>query len=103
MPAVKKYASAAARQAAYRARCKARRESQQSIPATGPVYRRWLGMRMQALSLLEQVAREMETYHTRRSEAWRESERGEMFVEMMESVVDTAGALKDIPSNPSDA
>jgi hypothetical protein len=60
-------------------------------------------MRKQALSLLEQVACEMETYLTQRSEAWQDSRRGEAFVEMTELLADIAEALKDIPANISEA
>lgn len=60
-------------------------------------------MRKQAVSLLEEVASEMETYHTQRSDAWRDSERGEVFTEIMESITEAARALGEIPSRPSEA
>jgi len=60
-------------------------------------------MRKQAFCLLEQVAGEMQAYHAQRSEAWQDSQRGEAFAEMMESVADAAEALKEIPSSPSEA
>jgi hypothetical protein len=60
-------------------------------------------MRKQAVGLLEQVAGEMETYYAQRSEAWQDSQRGEAFTEMMESVADAAEVLKETPSNPSDS
>ena len=103
MPTTRKYASSAARQAAYRERCKAQDEPLPAAPVTGAVYRRWEAMRKQALSLLEQVACEMETYQTQRSETWQDSPRGEAFVEMMESLADVAEALKDIPLNLTEA
>lgn len=103
MPAVRKYANSAARQAAYRARRKTRGDSTHSVPAAGSVYRRWETMRMQALTILEQVTGEMEVYSDQRSETWRDSERGEAFAEMMESVADIAEALKEIPSKPSES
>ena len=103
MPAMRKYASSAERQVAYRSRCKARDEPPPGAPAAGSVYRRWEAMRKQALSLLEEVEREMETYHAQRSETWWDSERGEAFIEMMESVANVAEALKDIPSNLPEA
>jgi len=102
MPAVRKYANSAERQAAYRSRCKTRDEPLTGAPAAGSVYRRWEAMRKHALSLLNQVACEMETYHYQRSEAWQDSRRGEAFTEMMESVADIAEALKEIPSKPSE-
>jgi len=103
MPATRKYASSAQRQAAYRERCKAQGEPLPAAPVTGAVYRRWEAMRKQALSLLEQVVCEMETYHAQRSEPWQDSPRGETFTEMMESLADTTEALKEIPLNLSEA
>jgi hypothetical protein len=96
MPAPKKYANSAQRQAAYRSRCKERTEPPQTALATGAAYRRWEKMRKQALDLLNQVAAEMEIYHDQRSETWQESERAEEFNELMESISDTAEALADI-------
>jgi len=103
MPALRKYANSAARQAAYRTRCKTRGNSTPSVPAAGSVYRRWEIMRKQALSLLNQVACEMETYHDQRSEAWQDSDRGEAFAETMESVADIVEALREFSTNPSEA
>jgi hypothetical protein len=103
MPTTKKHASSAARQAAYRERCKAQGKPPTAAPATGSVYRRWEAMRKQALSLLEQVVCEMETYHTQRSEPWQDSPRGEASAEMLDSLADAAEVLKDIPSNFPDA
>ena len=99
MPAARKYESAAERQAAYRARRKTRGGSVTSAATAGSAYRRWEAMRRQALSLLEQVACEMETYHDQRSEAWQDSERGEAFAEMMESLADIVVSAKEVPSH----
>ena len=55
-------------------------------------------MNRQALCLIEQVAGEMETHYDARSDTWRDSERGEAFAEAMESVVEIATALREIPS-----
>ena len=96
MPAQKKHANSAQRQAAYRARCKERTEAPQTALATGAAYRRWEKMREQALSLLNQVVAEMENYHDQRSETWQESERAEEFIELMESIAETAEALAEI-------
>ena len=60
-------------------------------------------MRKQALNLLELVVSQMETYQDQRSEPWQDSQQGEAFVEIMESLVDAAESLKEIPSNLSDA
>lgn len=99
MPAMRKYADSAERQAAYRSRCKTRDDSAPSAPAAGSVYRRWEAMRKQALSILEQVTCEMEVYSEQRSEAWRDSLRGEAFAELMESVADIVEALRETPSH----
>ena len=99
MPAARKYESAADRQAAYRLRCKERERSPPSSRATGSVYRRWEAMQRQALSILEQVTGEMEVYFDQRSEAWRDSDRGEAFAEMMESLADVVEAAKEVPSH----
>ena len=103
MPTPRKFESGAQRQAAYRARHKAGGEPQGVACAVGSPYRRWLAMRKQALILLELVVSEMETYHTQRSEPWQDSQRGEAFVVIMESLADAAEALKEIPLNLSDA
>ena len=96
MPAQKKYANSAQRQAAYRSRCKERTEPPQTALATSAAYHRWKKMREQALSLLNQVVAEMEIYHDQRSETWQESGRAEEFVELMESIAETAEALAEI-------
>jgi len=95
MPAHRRYASNADKQAAYRQRCKAQVESESAGPPI-PGYRRWEAMRRQALHLLEQVASEMEIYYDERSDAWQNSERAEAFTEVMESVAETAAALRDL-------
>ena len=99
MPAARKYENAADRQAAYRARRKTRGDSATSAAAAGSVYRRWEAMQRQALSILEQVTSEMEVYFDQRSEAWRDSDRGETFAEMMESLADVVEAAKEVPSH----
>jgi len=55
-------------------------------------------MNKQALCLIEQVAREMETHYDARSDTWRDSERGEAFAEVMESVAEAAAMLREISS-----
>lgn len=84
MPQVRIYENAADRQAAYRQRC-AQRPDCKPIP-TVPGYRRWNAMKSQALLLIEQVASEMESYYTQRSETWHDSERAEAFSEALESL-----------------
>lgn len=96
MPTPRKYASAAERQAAYRQRCAARAESK-PIPAVSG-HRRWRAMRCQCLSVLDTAISEMDIYLDQRSDVWRDSERGEALVEMIESMTEIAAALRDIDS-----
>ncbi len=94
MPRPRTYASAAARQAAYRARCElARKEQirQQGLPplptiATLPGGPRWKAALTAAHTLLRQVSAEMQDYFDARSERWQESERGETFTERQQAV-----------------
>ncbi len=53
-------------------------------------------MRNQCVSILDAAAGEMEVYHNQRSDAWQDSERGEEFADMMESMAEIAAALRDI-------
>ena len=98
MPTPKKYASAAERQSAYRQRLAAQSQVEakaNAIPAA-PGYRRWKIMRGRCLSILEAITTEMETYHDQRSENWRDSERGEAFDEVVESIAEIVAALRDL-------
>jgi len=92
MPILRKYASNADRQAAYRAR----RTPLIGTPSR-PGYRRWDVMLRQALTLLETITLEMDDYYEERSESWQESERGENFTEKSESIKEAAGLLQDLP------
>jgi len=60
-------------------------------------------MRKQALSILEQVTDEMDVYFDQRSGAWQDSQRGEVFTEIMESLADIVEAARDVPSHLPDA
>ena len=53
-------------------------------------------MRNRCTSILDMAMGEMETYHDQRSDAWRDSERGEALTEMMESMAEIAAALRDL-------
>jgi len=98
MPTPRKYPDAAARQAAYRLRC------QQQAPRAGrsrpwpaqPGRRRWQAMCAQAREVLAQLSQELEAYADARAEAWQESERGEAFAEMLESVQQITDALGEV-------
>jgi hypothetical protein len=104
MPQARKYDSARERQAAYRQRVESRRQEEmesRGLPSMPPIpsmpgYRRWEVMRRQATRLLEQVTSEMETYYGERSEAWRDSETGEAFTEMTESVAEIISQLREL-------
>jgi hypothetical protein len=97
MPTAKKYESAAEKQAAYRLRCKERKRTLADPVPTAPGRKSWKAMLGRALSLVEQTSEQMQGYYDARSEAWQDSDRGETFIEMMESVVDAAEALREIP------
>ena len=102
MPTPKKYANHAERQAAYRQRLGASRKlsgqaqgMSKQIPAV-PGRRRWEAMRNQCLCILDAAISEMEAYSEQRADAWHDSERGEAFTEMMESMSEITQALRDI-------
>jgi hypothetical protein len=96
MPTPRKYASAADRQAAYRQRCLARTQAKPIPTVQG--HRRWYAMRCQCLSILDMAISEMDVYLDQRSDVWRDSERGEALVEMIESMTEIVTALRDIDS-----
>ena len=93
MPTARKHESAAQRQAAYRLRCKDR---EVPVPAA-PGPKSWKARLGSALSLLEQTSEQIQDYYDARSEAWQDSERGEAFTEVMESVANAVEALREIP------
>lgn len=94
------YASNAARQRAYRARQQAagqpagRPAASQSAP--GPGRGRWRALVQQAQALLATAAAEMQEYHAQRSEAWRDSERGETFLERVEALEEAQQTLAEL-------
>jgi hypothetical protein len=53
-------------------------------------------MRSQCLSILDALTSEMETYRYQRSEQWSDSERGEAFDEVVESIAEIADALREL-------
>jgi hypothetical protein len=98
------YASAAARQAAYRARCEKarqdalRRKGLPALPAiaTLPGWARWNASLAAAQGLLQQVSQEMQDYYDARTENWQESERGEEFTARQEAVALLADELESL-------
>lgn len=103
MPAPRRYANPAQRQAAYRARLAEAKQQEglaQRIPAfpavaplPGP--RRWQALTQHALLLLQIVQEEMQHYYDERSERWQESERGEAFLERLQAIQEAHSATED--------
>ena len=104
MPAPRRYANQAERQAAYRHR-QAEARSQaflaRGLPvppssATRPGPARWAALTRHAALLLHAVEEEMEAYYEQRSEEWQESERGEAFRERLEAVQEIQAAAEEL-------
>ena len=106
MPQPKKHTSAAARQAAFRAR---REETRQtalaakglpSLPMISslPGWARWNASFKAAHALISGSLGEMQDYFDARSEIWQESERGEAHQEKISSVEIVVDALSDLLS-----
>jgi hypothetical protein len=104
MPQPRKYASPAARQAAYHQRTQqARREqlSAKGLPTTPaiptmPGYPRWRRAIEQAQSLVKMVHYEMEEYADQRSEQWQETDRAEILRQQIEDVSEAHGKLDEL-------
>jgi hypothetical protein len=104
MPQPPKYASHAARQAAYRQRCRqarANEQAQRGLPAlpsvpTLPGTARWQAAVSSARLLLETVQAEMQAYFEERSEAWQEGERGQQFTERLEALEAGLSSLEEM-------
>jgi hypothetical protein len=98
MPTPRKYPHTAARQAAYRIRCREQAQvagRQRPLP-TQPGRRRWEALCGQARDLLEQVSEELEAYAEARTEAWQESARGEVLADAREAVAQVVEALAEV-------
>jgi len=91
----KYYATAAERQAAYRARCRALAPPV-AVPPPLPGYRRWAVLLQQAQQCVDHVAEEMDAYWEERSERWQVSERGEDFTERLALVEDLRERLREL-------
>jgi len=102
MPTPRKYPTAAARQAAYRLRAREHASRLGAvIPLPGlPGRRRWEALGGQALQLVAQMSQELEAYYEARTERWQESERGEAFLELQESVAQAEEALRELLPHP---
>jgi len=106
MPQPKKHTSAAARQAAFRAR---REETRQAVLAAKglpslpiissmPGWARWNASFTAARALIADSLGEMQDYYDARSESWQESDRGEAHQEKITSVETAVDALSDLLS-----
>jgi len=96
MPTPRQYATNAARQAAYRARHTATAHSAAaSAPPPVPGYRRWAALISQAQELLECVTADMAAYSAVRSEAWQNSDRGDLFAERLAALEEIRDLLTD--------
>ena len=94
MPQQRKYASAACRQAAYRARqqraCHQQLQERGLPPlpaiASVPGSARWRSALVSAQTLVALVCQEMTYYRDDRSDTWQQSERGQAFSERLEEM-----------------
>lgn len=97
MPTQRQYATNAARQAAYRARCSAQTLPADILPTTRPGYRRWTVLLGHTRHLLATLVEEMAAYREERSEVWQDSERGELLSEQLEALEEIGSLLNDLP------
>lgn len=103
MGQVRQYASGAERQAAYRKRvqeAQRTRMKERGLPAlpaipTMPGTARWQGGLTHALNYVQSVHTEMQDYYDCRSQAWQESEKGELFSDQLESLEALAEDLEE--------
>ena len=106
MPQPKRHASAAARQAAFRARREQVRQvglAAKGLPALPtisslPGWSRWNASFQAAHQLMAESLSEMQDYFEERSESWQESQRGEDYQEKIASVEAIQEALSDLIS-----
>jgi hypothetical protein len=104
MPAHRRHRSLAEKQKAYRVRQAAARLAEleaKGLPAlprlpSMPGTARWKAMTQAALSLLETMLAEMETYRDERSEEWRDGEKGMAFDEAVDQVREAEGCVAAI-------
>ena len=95
MPTLRKYATNAERQAAYRARCAMVPPPAPITPAR-PGPRRWTALIRQAHSLLETIRKEMGDYVATRTDAWHDSEHGDAFQERLALLEEAMSLLQDV-------
>lgn len=106
MPTPRRHANPAERQAAYRRRCAAARSKEleakgmPALPAITslPGQVRWQALVQQANLLLQTAHAEMEEYYDQRRDTWRDSERGDAFLERLQALEETRSAVEDLGS-----
>lgn len=104
MPQPKLYASAAARQTAYRVRREQARRAQltaKGLPALPmiavlPGWKRWNASFAAAQELIEKALDEMRNYFDDRSETWQQSDRGEEHQERISTVEEVLEAVSGL-------
>lgn len=104
MPQVRKYASRAEQQAAYRQRRVLAEQaalSQKSLPPlpaipSMPGHTRWKAMLLLAQELLSGAASEMQDYHDNRSDEWQESSRGQEMLEKSDRLTEIVDNLQSL-------
>lgn len=98
------YGNNAARQRAYRARCRATAATAwhaaglPALPriASVPGTVRWRALVQQAQALLDTAVTEMQEYYDGRSATWQEGERGERFLERLEALQEACRAVEEL-------
>lgn len=103
MPRMRRYATSAERQAAYRSRQRDAQTPPLYLPALAPLSTvpstaRWRSALDLATRLLQAVSEEMQAYSDERSEAWHEGERAENLHENLEQVNEMLGQIDDLRS-----
>ena len=104
MPQPKRHESAAARQAAFRARRAQARQTElasKGLPSLPPIpsmpgWPRWNAAFSLAREVIARSLSEMQDYHDDRSEPWQESDRGEAHQEKIAAVENALDVLDEL-------
>jgi hypothetical protein len=104
MPRMRRYATSAERQAAYRARQQEAQMPPVYLPAlaalsTIPSKGRWKMAVDLAARLMQNVAEEMQTYSEERSEKWHEGDTADTFHERLDQVSEIQEQLDDLKAS----
>jgi len=103
MARMRRYATSAERQAAYRSRKQDAQTPPLYLPALAPLSTvpstaRWRSALDLATRLLQAVSEEMQAYSDERSVAWHEGERAETLHENLDQVNEMLGQIDDLRS-----